>query len=139
MKNAIYILFFILLSCTTQFEYQNTSLLDKKYEKVSLIDIINKPLDYNEKYIEVEGFYYTSIEQSVITSSEELKEGIWIDLNSNLINKKGEKLLNNDRIFNYSKKHLRIKGKFIEQMKGHLGLYKGTIVDIVYFGNVTKS
>ena len=139
MKNIVSILLFSLISCATQFEYQNIKDEDEVYQKVSLVDIVNSPLNYNDKYIEIDGIYYGSFEQSAIVSSENSKDGIWVDLNSSLINEKGEKLLDDDnRIYNYSKKHLRIKGKFVEAKKGHLGLYKGTITNVVYFGNVTQ-
>lgn len=84
MKNIVLILSFSFLNCTTPFEYQIANNKEKKYDKVSLINIINNPLDYDNKDIEVEGFYYSSMEQSTIVALKDSKKGLWVDLSSSL-------------------------------------------------------
>ena len=127
----------LLVSCKTNSIFTNKSYNKDDYKNVSIKELIKTPDLFNGKKIRVDGFFFYGLEQSSISSNRkpEIGKSIWVkfDFFKSLSNKNNENLLKDDKLFDYSKNKIVIKGIYSTKFNGHLGLYKGSIKEISYF------
>jgi len=116
------------LDATELLPYQ---LLDKE-RNTSLISIIANPEKYNNKRVQVIGYLNLDFEGNAIYLHKEdylkhiSQNGLWVEFSKNLVKKVNLKLLNNNYVI--------LLGTFRAEKFGHLGLFGGTIEDIVRIG-----
>jgi len=138
----IFSMLFILNSCNqnNSFLYQAQNDYSEKgiqYEKVELRTLYENPEKYHNKNIEINGFFYSNRNETAIYYDKNDGKGIWISFfKNNLIDVKGNYLLENNRIYTYSNSYIIIRGKFDYEMKGNLSHYKGSITHITYFSDI---
>jgi len=138
MKYISLILVIAFMSCSqknfryVKKDYDNETSI---YQKVDLSDLLKNYEDYDGKYIQVSGFFIGNINESAMYSKEGSKEGIWISFKDELIDDNGNTLLKNNTIYDLSDSDVTLKGKFDSKEKGNLGLYKGSLTEIIYFSN----
>ena len=139
MKYILLFLTISLISCSTIDTYESSKIDFEKnvYIKTSLNDIIENPLFYNGKKVELNGYFYYSIESSFLSANVKPKRDgkVWVEFNyfSELLNKEGENLFKDKRLISYIKKKVKIRGVYDSSNNGNLGIYNGSITDIVYF------
>ena len=129
----------LFINCRQVEKVVNNSLDDSNYKKVTINKVMQNPNLYNNKKIEIEGFFYFGFEDVSIseTIKSSQKERIWIKFNyfnKGFKDNKGNFLFENDKMKSYLGKKIKIKGVYDSKNNGHLGLYKGTIKDITYYG-----
>ena len=99
------------------------------YENTSLISLIATPEKYNEKKVQVIGYLHLEFEGTAIYFHKEdyekgiLENSFWVNFSDKLAKKKS--------LQDYSDKYVIIIGTFKMKDKGHLGLFSGTIDNIV--------
>ena len=104
---------------------------NKPYKEVSLEKVIKNPSFYDNKKIEIQGYFSFGMEKSSISSEvkSSLDDSIWIDFNffKDLKNQKNKFLFKNDNILNFKNKRVKIRGLFSSKYQGHMAWYKGSI------------
>lgn len=138
MKFLKLFLFLTLISCSqSNFQYmkKNYSTNSVSYEKVELNDLFSDIDKYEGKNIEIKGYFIGNRNESAIYLKSQIKNGVWISFKDELFDNDGNPLLNSNIIYDLSNKNVIIKGKFDSKNKGNLALYKGSIIDVSYFGN----
>ncbi|MDA9317124.1 hypothetical protein N9Q58_04330 [Polaribacter sp.] len=129
MKFKILIICISIYSCNKH----QTSINNKYiyYNKVSLEKVIENPSQYDNKKIEIEGYYSYSMEDSSISSKNKtpLENSIWVAFNffKDMKNQKNNFLFKNDNLLNFKNKKVKIRGIFSSEYKGHMSWYKGSI------------
>lgn len=112
MKRSILILLFLLFSAKV-FAVEN----------VSLINLISDPAKYNGKEVSVAGYLVLDFEGTAIYLSKGdydngiYKNALWVTIS--LPDSK-----------NFDHKYVNIQGVFDSKMRGHLGLWPGSLKDI---------
>lgn len=133
MKFKHLIILIIVFGCNDTRKTLNT----QEYLKTSIIKIIENPSDYNNKKIEIEGYFHYHMEEAAISKNKgsDIRKRIWIDFNyfRDLLNDKKESLYKDDRLVINNKKKIKLKGIYTTKSNGHLGLYSGSIKDISCF------
>jgi hypothetical protein len=115
---------------------QNYSEGDIHYEKVEFRTLYENPEKYHNKNIEIRGYFNCNRNETAIYSDKTDGKGVWISFfKNNLIDNKGNYLLQNNRIYSYSKSYIIIRGKYDYEMKGNLSQYEGSINKVTYFGS----
>lgn len=129
MKFKILIICILIYSCN-----KHKKSIDNEnifYNKVSLEKVIENPSKYDNKKIEIEGYYSYSMEDSSLSSKNKspLKNSIWVDFNffKDLKNQKNKFLFKNDNLLSFKNERVKIRGLFSSEYKGHMAWYKGSI------------
>jgi|SRR5690554_1508224 len=139
MKVTIIIILFILGGCSSIGTYKTTDYNENFYQKISIDDIVKSPKSYHNKAIEINGYFYHSLGGTSISGKKyrKSKQSIWIDFNyfGDLLNTNNEKLFEKNRLEQFSRKKVKIKGVFTKDKTGHLNQYSGSITKITYFGD----
>ncbi|MCL6220936.1 hypothetical protein [Zunongwangia pacifica] len=144
MKYSILFLVVIFNSCSVVDKYESSkiSYSTDDYIKSSVKDIIDNPELYNGKKVELQAYFYYSIETSFLSTDAKLNNGenIWVEFNyfSDLLDKEGKSLYKENKLSNYSEEKVKIRGIYDSGNNGHLGVHKGSIKDIVYFESPAK-
>ncbi|MBI5325483.1 MAG: hypothetical protein HZB41_09490 [Ignavibacteriae bacterium] len=114
--------------------FDKDSILNENSEEpaeiISMISIIANPEKYHGKILRVLGYLNLEFEGDAIYLHLEdykyfnLRNGLWVDIqsNSSLFKKKNFKKINHKYVF--------IQGKFDMNMKGHFGMWSGSIRNI---------
>ena len=101
------------------------------YKKVSIDKIIENPSKYNNKKVEIEGFFYFRMEDSSLSNKEKStqEDRIWVEFDffNDLKNEKMKFLFKDDNLMNYVGKKTKIRGVYSIKYKGHLAAYNGSI------------
>ncbi len=98
-------------------------------ENVSLIKLIANPEKYDGKRIQVIGYLNLQFEGNAIYLHEEdykkhiSENSFWVNFS--------QKLTRNTNIKMFSNKYVIIIGRFSAKQKGHMGMFGGTLNDIV--------
>lgn len=93
---------------------------------VSLIQLIANPADYDGKVVRVIGFLRLEFEGNAVYLHQDdytnsiSKNGLWIEITNDMRKKKAD----------FDQKYVMLEGTFNAEMKGHLGLWSGSIQDI---------
>ena len=134
MKLLVLIIF--LNSCSSNETYRLASYTQDNYNPESISNIMKNPYKYDDKTVELQGYFYHGLEYTSIAEKKysNPSESIWISFNFKikLLNDKGDNLLEESRLENISGKKIKIKGTFNVDKKGHLGIYAGSLTNITY-------
>jgi hypothetical protein len=99
------------------------------FENTSLIRLIATPENYDGKTIQVIGYLHLEFEGNAIyLHKEDYQNGLtenafWVSFS--------KKLKNQKQIMNYNNQYVIIIGTFKMKNKGHMGLFGGTLENIV--------
>lgn len=94
--------------------------------EVSLVELIANPKDYDGKMVRVIGFVRLEFEGNSIYLHQDdykhdiTKNGLWIDATDDMRKRQAR----------FDQKYVLIEGTFDAKMKGHMGLWSGSIVKI---------
>lgn len=133
-----YLLLMVLFTgCGKTNSYTQKSYIENDFKRISINEIISDPTNYNNKKIELEGYFYFGLEEACISKvkNPELNDRIWIEFNffKGLQNNGNNERLDGKKLMTFSGKRIKIKGVYTIENKGHLGRYSGAIRDLVYF------
>ncbi len=99
------------------------------YENTSLIKLIANPEKYDGQMIQVVGYLHLEFEGNALYFHQEdyqnriYENSFWVNFS--------DKLRKGKNIMNYNNHYVYIIGKFKMNHKGHMGLFGGTIDNIV--------
>ncbi len=138
MRQTLFLIFFLLISLISNGQIRNDTidetelkplqLLDIK-ENISLIRLIATPEKYDGKRIQVIGYLHIEFEGTAIYLHKEDFEN-HISENSFSVNF-SKKLTKKKNIQIYNNKYVIIIGTFKMNDKGHMGMFSGTLDNIV--------
>ncbi len=93
---------------------------------VSLIQLIANPKEYDGKFVRAIGFVRLEFEGNAIYLHQEddkfgiYKNGLWIEVTDDIHKRHNE----------FDRKYVLLEGTFNAKMKGHMGLFSGSIQKI---------
>lgn len=129
-KFLILLFLMILFNCKQSEKVINVK-NESKYIFVSMEKLIQNSNYYNNKHVEIEGFFDFKMEESSISIKEKssYNEKIWLEFNffKELKNQKGKLFFKDDHLLKYLGKKVRVRGVYNIDYKGHLAWYNGSL------------
>lgn len=107
------------------------------YHSISYGGLIDSLSYYNNKLVEVSGYYHYSIEQTALSKHRSFKEPVfWVEFNSEIARKESDTMVYLiESVEEYRKinsKEIIMRGVVDTSNHGHLGQYIGTLKNVCF-------
>jgi hypothetical protein len=132
-KIATLILFFILFGCNKEFSFYSEKDRWEIYEQVNVTNFLEKSTEYNGKKIELIGEFYMDFENIYLIIEN---KKIYLDFNFYKKLKGGnENLFDGTTLSTFNGEKIKVRGKYVDGITGHIGCCNGKLTEIVFFGS----
>ncbi|SKB36763.1 hypothetical protein SAMN03080601_00337 [Alkalitalea saponilacus] len=126
---------FLSIGCNNKVVFYSDDSQDVKYQVVDVDSLEMKALDYDNKPIEISGYFHMDIENIYIHNNNN-ENRIWLDFNFfKPLKGDNDDTLNGKRLMTLKGKKVKVRGVYKIDKTGHLGVYNGGITDITLFGS----